>query len=104
MLKQVYKIDSKGYLVDIYVAEIDDNGFIVDEDKKGFLTTDLPQGYDFIRPRWYRGKWVEGATQDELDERDAERLMQALVPTPEQVADSELEIKILSLLIDMEVI
>lgn len=66
MKKQVYEIDNNGFLKEIYVAEVSENGKILDADKIHFISIDPPHGT--IKPRWTGSKWIEGATQEEIDE------------------------------------
>lgn len=57
-----YKVDSQGYIVDNYVI----GGDIAVPD--GFITVQLPQPLLFYRPKWNGAEWIEGATQEEIDE------------------------------------
>lgn len=66
MKKQVYEIDGNGLLKEIYVAEVDENGKILDEDKVDFISIDPPHG--LFKPKWNGTEWIEGATQEEIDE------------------------------------
>ena len=66
MKKQVYEIYGNGFLKEIYVAEVSENGKILDADKIHFISIDPPHG--LIKPRWTGAKWIEGATQEEIDE------------------------------------
>lgn len=63
-LKQVYELTPEGFIQEIYVANVVD-GVILDEDKQGFIIMDHPP---FYKPRWVNGEWIEGATQEEIDE------------------------------------
>lgn len=65
MKKQVYEIDNQGYIKEIYVAEVVD-GEILDEDKKGFIILDPPDG--LYRAKWTGEKWIEDMPQEEIDE------------------------------------
>lgn len=64
MLKQVYELTPEGFIKEIYVSNVVD-GVILDEDKQGYITVDHPP---FYKPRWVNGEWIEGATQEEIDE------------------------------------
>lgn len=66
MLKKVYEVDENGFLKEIYVANVDENGNVLDEDKKEFIDIEMPQG--LYKPKWTGTEWVEGATQEEIDE------------------------------------
>ncbi|WP_374964631.1 hypothetical protein [Lysinibacillus sp. RS5] len=57
-----YKVDSEGYIVDSYVIGGDVS--VPDE----CITVQLPQPLLFYRPKWNGTKWIEGATQEEIDE------------------------------------
>ncbi|MCT6924833.1 hypothetical protein [Metasolibacillus sp.] len=59
--------------------KIDDNGFVVfGEDKILIDGEEIPEGYvstyldtseqGYFKPRWNGTEWVEGATQEEIDE------------------------------------
>lgn len=66
MKKQVYKTNKDGFLEEIFIAYVDEGGNVLDEDKAKLISVDPPQG--LFRPRWIGGKWIEGATQEEIDE------------------------------------
>lgn len=66
MKKQVYEIDGNGFLKEIYIVEVDGSGKILDEDKTHLISIDPPQG--LYKAKWIGAKWIEGATQEEIDE------------------------------------
>ena len=66
MKKQVYKVDYDGYLVEIYVSEVDENSNILDEEFNTLISVDPPHG--LFKPKWTGVEWIEGATQEEIDE------------------------------------
>lgn len=66
MKKQVYKVNYNGYLVEIYVSEVDENGNILDEEFNTLISVDPPHG--LLKARWNGSEWIEGATQEEIDE------------------------------------
>ena len=66
MRKQVYEIDKDGFIKETYVAEVDDNGIIIEEDKVGFISINPPNG--LYKAKWTGTEWIEGATQEEIDE------------------------------------
>lgn len=66
MKKHVYEIDEMGFLKEVYLADVDSEGNILDEDKQGFITVDYPSG--LWKRKWNGNEWVEGATQEEIDE------------------------------------
>ena len=104
MKKHAYEIDYNGYYVDLHLVEVDDKGVAVNPDERNYILVDPPQPNNFLRMKWDGRMWVEGATQQELSDREFRISLNTLAPTPEQVTESELEIKILTILIDMEVI
>lgn len=57
-----YKIDNDGYIIDNYVI----GGTVPVPDE--CITVQLPQPLSFYRPKWNGAKWIEGATQEEIDE------------------------------------
>lgn len=90
-----YEIDSNGYIVDNYL--IDGDVPIPD----GSITVQLPQPMPFHRPKWNGTEWGEGKPQEEID---FEQLLNSLQPTQQKLNAADLEIKILTLLLEMEVI
>lgn len=100
--KHVYEVDLVGFLKEIYVANVDEYGAIIDEDKQGFITVDIPSG--LFKHRWNGAEWVEGETAEERAERESQQLLESLKPSPEEIADAELEIKIVTMLTELEVI
>lgn len=81
MKKQVYEIDSNGFIIEIFVAEVE-NGEILEEDKQNFISTDPPHG--LYKAKWNGTKWIEGATQEEIDELTKQ---QPSVPTLQERVD-----------------
>lgn len=55
--KQYYKINRDGYLIEIIAAEVNPGGLI---------SVDPPNG--LYKPKWVGDKWVNGLTQQEIDE------------------------------------
>lgn len=102
MKKQVYEIDEQGFLLEIHTADVDVNGNILDEDKQGFIVIDIPVG--LWKKKWTGSEWIEGETEDERAEREAQQLLESLKPSPEEIANAELEIKIATMLTELEVI
>lgn len=86
MRKQIYEINEKGFIIEIYVGTFDDNGKLLNP-LGDFVTTDLPQPLTFYKPKWNGTKWVEGAKQEEIDELTK---VEPSPPTTEQRVD-ELE-------------
>jgi len=102
MLKQVYEVDSKGFIKEIHVSSVEENGIILEESKRDFISVD-PLDILFS-PQWNGTEWVEGETAEERAEREAQQLLESLKPSPEEIADAELEIKIVTMLTELEVI
>lgn len=78
MKKIAYKIDENGYIDWEHLL-------VVDEDEKppeGYIDTPLPGANEpaLYRPRWDGEKWIEGATQEEIEELRK----QSRIPTLEE--------------------
>ena len=78
MKRIVYKIDEEGFI-------LWDTGIVIGEDEE------IPEGYylqpiynegqpAFYKPRWNGETWVEGATQEEIEELR----QQSMLPTLEE--------------------
>lgn len=67
MKKEIYKIDTKGFIIGNYLGEFDEKGTLVDPVGE-YVVTALPQPLPFYKPKWNGVKWIEGATQEEIDE------------------------------------
>ncbi|WP_281216207.1 hypothetical protein [Lysinibacillus capsici] len=94
----VYEIDDKGFIINNYY----DNGDV--EIPDGCITVQLPQPMPFHKPKWNGTEWVEGETEEEKGEREANQLLESLRPSPSEIADAELEIKMLTMLTELGVI
>lgn len=68
MLKVVYEINEQGFIIEHYVGEFKEDKLITDFGDKTMVLTDLPKPLICIKPRWNGTKWIEGATQAEIDE------------------------------------
>lgn len=66
MKKEIYKIDAKGFIIGNYLGEFDKKGTLVNPVGE-FIVTALPQPLPFYKPKWNGAKWIEGATQAEID-------------------------------------
>lgn len=97
MNKQVYKIDDQGFIIDSYIVKND-------EITSDFLDVPLPQPLLFYRPKWNGSEWIEGESQSEREEHESQQLLESLKPSPTEIADAELEIKIATMLTELEVI
>ena len=91
---------------------VDKNGFVVDttiitkeqEKEQKFVTVTFPIDPPLSKPKWDGMEWVEGETEEEKIEREAQQLLESLKPSPSEIADAELEIKMITMLKEMEVI
>jgi hypothetical protein len=86
MFKEVYELDDKGYIIDNYIAEFEDGEMITDFGEKVMITVSLPQPLYIIKPRFDGSKWVEGATQEEIDEATK------VEPTPPSETEQTIEL------------
>ncbi|MFA1738426.1 hypothetical protein [Lysinibacillus fusiformis] len=84
-----YAIDSKGFIVESYLIDGDVTVPLT------AITKQLPQPLPFVKPNWNGEEWVEGETEEEKTERESKQLLESLKPSPKEIADAELEIKIL---------
>ena len=66
MKRQIYTIDSDGFILERYIGSFSVDGILI-EPIGDYVTTPLPQPL-FHRPKWNGKEWIEGATQDEIDE------------------------------------
>jgi len=89
-----------------YAFIVDENGFIlkatINPENHENVVTDL-NITDFDKPKWNGTEWVEGLTEEERAEREEQQLLESLKPSPSQIADAELEIKILTTLAELGV-
>ncbi|MEK5175078.1 hypothetical protein NST63_17925 [Heyndrickxia sp. FSL W8-0496] len=65
MFKQVYRLDSKNFLVETLVVEFDKEGNPIDKLESNIIITSPP--HQIYKPKWTGTEWVEGATQEEID-------------------------------------
>lgn len=63
MAREVQKIDENGFLLFGEQLVVEDG----EECPEGYIDAPVPEG--LLRPRWINGAFVEGATQQEIDER-----------------------------------
>lgn len=68
MGKQIYTINKLGFITDNYIGEYDKFGNLINKPNGDVVTTDLPQPLPFYKPKWSGTQWIEGATQEEIDE------------------------------------
>ena len=102
MLKQVYEIYTDGYLKEIYVADVNEENEIIDEDKRHMISVPMQDGLK--RPKFNGNEWIEGESTEEKYEREAIERLNALQPSTGELEDAKIEIKILTLLNELEMI
>lgn len=93
-----YEVNKQGYII---------NNYLIGGDvpiPESCVTKQLPQPLVFYRPKWDGTKWVEGETAKEKTDRESRQLLESLKPTPIEISDAELEIKLLTMLKDLGVI
>ncbi|MEH6941536.1 hypothetical protein [Bacillus sp. JJ722] len=66
MKKVVYEIDKDGFIVESYVFDFDKEGNPLQEVPGNIIIETLPDG--MFKPKWDGAKWIEGATQLEIEE------------------------------------
>lgn len=93
-----YAIDSKGFIVKSYLV----GGDVAVPSTA--INVQLPQPLPYVHPKWNGKEWVEGETEEEKTEREEKQLLESLKPSTKEIADAELEIKILTMLTDLEVV
>ncbi|NFI92859.1 hypothetical protein FC961_00270 [Clostridium botulinum] len=59
MLKQAYKIDTKGFYIEDYIYQEDE------QLEDNIITIKIPQ--DLYKAKWNGDNWIEGATQEYID-------------------------------------
>ena len=102
MHRHIYQVDSNGFIEEVFLGQFDETGELIDPIGE-YVTTDLPQPLPFYRPKWNGSKWIEGATKEELEKHKEQQLLDDLIPSVEEIKDADLEIKILTMLLEMEV-
>lgn len=65
MRKEVFEIDSSGYITEKYAAEFDDDGNLIEEVADNIIITQPPDG--LYRAKWAGSEWVEDMPQAEID-------------------------------------
>lgn len=108
MNREIYQLDENGFISEIYLGSFDEDGKLIDpifndEDIIICLTT-LPQPLLFNKPKWNGSEWVEGESEEEKTEREAQQLLESLKPSPSEIANAELEIKVITMLTELEVV
>lgn len=65
MLKEVFDIDTNGFIRNKYVAEVDIDGIILDSEKQHLISAQPI--VSFFKAKWTGSEWIEGATQEEIN-------------------------------------
>lgn len=87
MNRIVYSIDKNGFIIDYYVGQFDDDGRLMTDFPNAVIeTTPLPQP-NFYKPKWKGTEWVEGATQEEIDEMTK---VESLPPTDTEILGQQM--------------
>ncbi|MED4701601.1 hypothetical protein P9436_21420 [Lysinibacillus capsici] len=101
----LYKINEEGFLQFGEEIFVSDNATIPDGYTDISLPTDLNGNQlPFYKPKLVENKWIEGETAEERADREAQQLLESLKPSPEELADAELEIKLITILSELGVI
>lgn len=108
MLKEIYEIDKDGFIKDNYLGKFDENGELMEivggfEVEKPVIES-LPNPIPYRKPKWNGTEWVEGETSEEKAEREELFALEGLKPTQQELEESEFEIKILTLLSELEMV
>lgn len=91
-----YIIDEDGFVIDTTVV------YTIDEYVDGNLVTfKHPSNVTFFKMKWNGSEWVEGKTQAEFEE---DAFLESLIPTTDEIANAEFELKILNILMEVELI
>lgn len=100
-MKTVYEIDKDGFMT-YRTADIDVGSPVPPNYVSEGLPTDSEGNQlPFWRPRWDGEMWSEGKSQEEFDE---EKVLESLTPSPEEMYNADFEIRMITLLFEMEVI
>lgn len=102
--RQVFEIDERGFILNNYIVAVDEKGNILEEEMKKCIFPPESNRFEQFKPRWDGEKWVEGESDEERIIREEKQIIASINPTPEQVADADLEIKMITLLMDMGVL
>lgn len=96
----------------VYAFVVDQNGFIshsviiddLENIPENTVIEMFPTNLVLIKPKWNGSTWIEGETEEEKAERESQQLLESLKPTPVEIADAELEIKMITMLSDLGVV
>lgn len=111
MQKEVYEIDENGIKKEVYLANLDNFGNIIDlvgfeitEVKGEIIKIDLPQPLPFIKPKWNGSEWVEGELEEEKELREYNQYIESLKPSQQEIQKAQLEIEVLNIINELGVI
>lgn|GEM_PF-5296710 len=92
------------YGEEIFLLEgesIPEDGIYIEEN---LPTNELCHQLPFQKIKWDGENWVEGETTDERDERESQQTLESLKPSPTEIYDAELEIKVIIMFTELGVI
>lgn len=99
MKDQVYQVDENGFLVEIYVVDFNEDGTPVKELEANIVSVRPPDG--LYRARWTGIEWVEDKTTQEFEEEEA---ISNLNPSQEDIEKAEFDLKVITTLLEVELI
>jgi len=100
MNKQIYEVDSDGFISEIYLGEFDEVDNLINPVGE-YVTMDLPQPLYFYKPKWNGSEWIEGESKEERDEREGQQLLESLSPSQEELAKAAHRLDTIELLLEM---
>lgn len=93
----VYVINEDGFIISSRIVDLNIRSIELDE----IENTELP----FLhKHKWNGTEWIEGESDEEKAEREALERLNDLQPSPEELDEAKTEIKILTLLSELEMI
>jgi hypothetical protein len=87
MKKEVFEVDTNGYISKKYIKVFDEQGNCLEELAENTIVTEIPEG--LYRPKWTGIEWIEDMSQEEIDilnnqphePTETEKLQQELAST-----------------------
>lgn len=101
--KEIYEVNSEGFIINNFMGEFDNSGELV-KPVGDYVTVRLPQPLYFYKAKFDGTQWIDGETEEEKAERESQQLLESLKPSPSEIANAEIEIKILTTLTELGVI
>lgn len=80
MKQQVWRIDDNGF----YTGE----SYFVEEPSENEISEPIFVGY--VKPKWNGLEWMEGATEQEIQEWQEEQRNQPKIPSKDEILEQEL--------------